>query len=723
MQKFWLLLGLCVLSFFLSAATQSEITYHNGKPQFVINGKEYETLMFMYPYKWPMDKESFRREVEMFKNADIHLYGVCFQLHEFVKWPDGSQKQCFAPGKEVALFEVENRIKAVLEADPDAYIMFCITAGYHTIWWEKAHPEECIAYPDTEVDYKCNADGGNYITPSAASKVWRKDLCDVLTQICEAIKKSPYGDRVFALRVDFGASREWFQNGFDYDLQPDVSKPMLDAFRTYLQNKYGTVENLQKSWGDSSVTFDNARIPSPRKRQKTSAASLRCPIKDRAVLDYLEAVHKEIFDLQMACNKVLKDSFDGKLLVGNYGGYFAGIHMGAEHRHILNTERLNSNYVDFQITAQIYNDEFRGMGAGAVSQQMANSHKLYGKLAILENDTRTHLENRAFQKFAYNQAESNALLIRDLGQILTRNMGMWFLDFGRDFYDTSEFAELFEKISAARKLPVTGKSTAKVAIVGDYNNLLYMCIKRWDALPYLTVSRLIDSISHSGAAWDIISIDDLKIADDYDVYFFPNAFYLDTEERRIIENLKSKGNKTFVWSFAPGWLSENGDDLSGIRDISSFQVKIVDKTIQERTILLLDNNEIIKHKLLKTGPLFSIENADAKIGMSDEVLTIACRKDQGNTHYLSTTGLFPRAVVRQILEDAQIHIYCDNQNDVIYANNDFVTHHTANGGETIIKLPETKKVKMILPYEKDFGETDIIKFFTEPKSTTIFYLK
>ena len=195
MQKFLLLLIALVFTFTAIGATESKIIYSNGKPQFLINGKEYETLMYMYPYKWPMEKESFRRQIEMFKKSDIHLYGVCFQLHEFVNWPDGSQKQCFAPNNEVALFEVEKRIKDCLEADPDAYIMFCITAGYHTIWWEKAHPEECIAYPNTTVDYKCNNDGGNYITPSVASKVWRKDLCNVLEQICEAIKKSPYGDR------------------------------------------------------------------------------------------------------------------------------------------------------------------------------------------------------------------------------------------------------------------------------------------------------------------------------------------------------------------------------------------------------------------------------------------------------------------------------------------------------------------------------------------------
>ncbi|MBR7126984.1 MAG: beta-galactosidase [Lentisphaeria bacterium] len=704
-------------------ATKSEITRKNGKVQFLINNKVYEPILYNYPYKWPMQKEAFRRELEMFRNADVHLYTVCFQLHEFVTWPDGSNKQCFAPDKKVALFEVDKRIKDALDADPNAYIMFAITAGYHTIWWEKAHPEECIAYPNTEVDYSCNYDGGNYITPSMASKVWRKDLCDVIAQVCEQIKKSPYGDRVFAIRIDFGSSREWFLNGFDYDLQPDVSKPMLEAFRAYLKEKYGTVENLRKNWSNDSVTFETAQIPSPRKRRKTSAGSLRHPIVEGDVLDYLETIQKEAFDLQIACNKVAKEAFDGRLLVGNYSGYFGGIHMGAEHRQTLNYERLMSDYVDFQIAPPMYNDEFRGMGAPSLSQATSDSHKLYGKMSILENDTRTHLEKGKFQKFANNQAESNALLMRDFGMTLAKDTGMWFLDFGRDFYDTNEFRKLFQEMTAIKKLPATGKSTARVAVVANYGNLLNMCIKRWDPMAYIAVSRLLLELSYSGVAWDCISIEDLKVARDYDVYFFPNSFYLNDNDRLLIEKLKQKGNKTFVWTFAPGWLSDKGDDLQGIEQVSSFKVKVIDKQIADRTIKLTANNKIIQHKLLKVGPFFAIENADKKIGTTDNCVSIGVRKDDTNTHYLTSVGLYPGEVVRQILADAKVHIYCDNPKDIIFANNDFLTHHTANGGETEIKLPTLKKVKMVYPKEQDFGETQLIKFTADPKSTTIFYLK
>ena len=724
MKKFLIFSIFYVLVIAAFAQVQSQITYRNGKAQFIINGKEYEPLLYNYPYKWPMEKEAFRRQLEMFKNADIHLYTVCFQLQEFVEYPDGSVKQCFAPGNEVALFEVDKRIKAVLDADPDAYIMFCVTAGYHTIWWEKAHPEECVAYPNTTVDYECNVDGGNYVIPSSASKVWRKDLCDVLAKICEQIKNSPYGNRVFALRVDFGSSREWFYNGFDYDMQPDVSKPMLEAFRTYLKNKYGTVENLQKNWGNKSVTFENAEIPSVRKRQKTSAGSLRHSQKERTVLDFLETMQKEMFDLQMACNKVMKDAFDGRLLVGNYSGYYGGIHMGAEHRQTLNYERLMSDVVDFQIAPPMYNDEFRGMGAPSLSQSTVDSHALYGKMTILENDTRTHLESKNFQKFATDQAESNALLMRDFGQVLAKNMGMWFLDFGRDFYDTPEFAEILKKMVEIRKLPVNGKNIARVVVVADYDNLLHMCIKRWDPMAYIAVSRLLLELSYSGVAWDIISIEDLAKARDYDVYFFPNSFYLNDYGRSAIEALKQKGNKTFVWSFAPGWLSDDGVDVENIEKTCSFKVKIVDDKIADRTINLVENNEVIRQKLLKTGPLFAIENSDKIIGVTDNVVSIACRKEKnGNTHYLSSTGFYPGKVVRKILVDAKTHIYCDDPKSIIFANDNFVTHHTLNGGEMVINLPEVKQVKMVYPNNIILGETATIKFNAAPKSTTIFYLK
>ena len=105
MKKFLIFSIFYVLVIAAFAQVQSQITYRNGKAQFIINGKEYEPLLYNYPYKWPMEKEAFRRQLEMFKNADIHLYTVCFQLHEFVEYPDGSVKQCFAPGNEVALFE------------------------------------------------------------------------------------------------------------------------------------------------------------------------------------------------------------------------------------------------------------------------------------------------------------------------------------------------------------------------------------------------------------------------------------------------------------------------------------------------------------------------------------------------------------------------------------------------------------------------------------------
>ena len=86
---------------------------------------------------------------------------------------------------------------------------------------------------------------------------------------------------------------------------------------------------------------------------------------------------------------------------------------------------LASPYVDFLVCPYSYG--FRGMGGDAPAMQPVESARLHGKLCIIEDDTRTHINGGPDYGHVNSLSESVAILQRNFSQVVTHGQGMWWL--------------------------------------------------------------------------------------------------------------------------------------------------------------------------------------------------------------------------------------------------------------------------------------------------------
>ena len=681
-----------------------ELVFNDGVPAFKIGSKTFNrTLQYTCDYPWKFSKPAFTRQIGRLRNAGIHLYSIGFVTCERTTGTNVA-KECRTAfsktigthGKRVrelwddgylALDVIENRIYRALELDPDAYFMVYITLSYPNGWWMNRYPGELVRYANVEADAKVVLGDFAFKAPSFASKVFREQASDMLKKVVTYLETTPAAKRIYAYRIDHGCFREWFQYGFTDALLPDVSKPMQEAFRNFLRTKYNNDVNLlRKAWRNDRVTFESAAIPTEKERLHLGEDFLRDPVVSAPVLDYLRALHKEILNTNICFNKTVKEASRYRVPVGNYGGYFFGMHFGPEHRHFYNAELLRSGVVDFQISPLMYT-QFRKFGESGFGENMFESPAMHGVMGILEADTSTFLDknkSRAAHRDVTNSQESSMMLARDFGQILARKAGIYWKDFNEQFYDDDGIAATFAKFSEINKLPsAPRKLNSQIVLVGDFESLIYMCARRWDKLYPQVVSELQKELSHSGCSFETIAFTDLEKfeADQFQVYIFPNLFYLTPEKRAAVERLRKMG-KTLLFSYAPGYLTPEGRSLESMNKLLGSNFKTFPGVFKNG-------------KIVKTGE---------------------------NTYY-STDGRWNRKQVQKLLKNCGIHVYTENCEPVIYAGGNFITLHTKAGGMQCLTLPSEMEVEQCFPEKRSMGKSSVIKFNAPAKSTTIFYVR
>lgn len=688
------------------APITSRIVFDDQIPAVQINGVNHKRLLqYTCDYPWKYGDPTFARQIRRFRDAGIHFYTIglatserttgknvaredqtAFELDNLKKPDDRNIVRELWNGEYLALDVIEKRIYRALQLDPDAYFMVYITLSYPNGWWLERYPEELIRYANAAVDKNAKLGDWAFRAPSFASLVFRQQSCEILAKLVSYLESTPAAKRVFAYRIDYGCFREWFEYGFGDKLLPDVSQPMLRAFREYVRNRYSNnVHALRKAWNDPDVLFDTVQFPTPEERLRLGGDFLRDPVSAAPVLDYLRSLHEEILKTNLAFNRTVKEASGNRVAVGNYGGYFFGMHFGAEHKHFYNAELLRSHLVDFQISPYMYS-QYRKFGESGLAENLFESLALYGVMGILEADTSTYLDknpSRAAQREVKDSRESSMMLARDFGQILARKAGIFWKDFNEQFYDDDEIQKTFLKFTEINRLPSAHrKLKSQVAIVGDFESLIYMCTRRWDRIYTQMISELQRELSHSGTSFETIAFTDLEKAeaDQFKVYLFPNLFYATPEKVNAIERLKKMG-KILLFSYAPAYLTPAG------RSLASMNQLLGTKFTQFPGIL--DNGKIIK---------------------------------SGDRIYYSTDGRWPRKEVREILRRCGVHIYSENDEPVIYGGGNFLTLHTAAGGKQQLKLPETFKVEQYFPEKRSYGSVQVITFDAPAKSTAIFYV-
>lgn len=710
------------------------IKQHNGVPSLFIDGELYPPIFYftLFPIK---------DSIKAFAEAGIHLYtwGCSNIVNPRRTW--GIDLGWRGPG-QYNYDRVDKEIRTILDIDADAYLLPRVMLSAPP-WWLELYPEEMNVYHDGTREGQC-----------LCSHRWLAETGEAFQRLIQHIENNSYGERVIGYVMGGGvAGTEWLYWGYrgHYPQFPDYSDPMVNSFRRKLRSIYkGDVKLLREAWNDPHATFDSASIPSFDERQSIGQLNLfRDPPKNRHLIDYYFHFCQVVTEATIYFAKLGKKVIKRPLLMGTAYGYllsgagFTDCQENWGHQAALR-KILSSNVIDFMWSPYGYCD--RGPGGVTVPQCPIESIRLHGKLHITEIDAKTAPMNDLSSRLgpASTVKESIEVLKRDFAAALTRGTGLWWMEIhenARTFDDPAIMETISLMNSIAKTEYQRGFSVRhEIAVLIDEESPLFLSHSHNLTLPLIYMQQIF-GLAHMGAPYDIYLHNDLDHPDilDYKLYIVLDVFYLSEEERKVLKERLQGDNKTVLWMYAPGFLTDQGFSLRAIEELVGMKIAYKKNSYDREGLgsplylRVTDFHHPITEKLDSSavfgtdrsiGPMFYCNDPDARIlgwvftpavwfGQDAPGLTV--KKYPDWTSIYAAVPNLPSKLLRNIARYAGVHIY-GNENDVVFANDRIIAIHTRHPGRRDVQLPrycdvyellsEKQLAKNVSHYELDMEKNE-----------------
>jgi len=681
---------------------KAEVKPWRGAPTLFVHGK-------------PMGPMAFRGGGEADLMRKIHGTGIRLYL---VWWRMQPLRYGFKG--------LDNVIAGLLRSAPDARFIVLVRFAVDGEFAD-AHPEGTVRFNDGSRDH--------FVSPAAklrpagvprysfASEAWRAKAARSLHALISHVRQSRYDDRIVGYFIGAGHCGEWiwwcdFNHG-RYDL--DYSQTMQQAFRQFLRRKYGgSAKALRTAWGDDTISFDTATVPSLEQRHRFSIGDFYDPAKDVAVRDYAECHSAVVTDSILRLAKVAKEADGRRSVVGLFYGSLQCINYQwggqADFMRV-----FDSPDVDFLASPFPY--ENRGIGDHAPFRALLGSLRLRNKLWFAEADDRTCF-SEPFQR-CYgapdNLADSVEMLWRDFAHIAAANVQGWWTCFGPKWYDHADILAGFKRMQEISRtgLGRDRTSNSEIAVLIDRESLLTCDSK----LSFLCVDRSrIHEWGRLGAMPDYFELSDLDRPElqRYKLYILPNAFSLSTGERQAIDRHLKRDGKVLVWLHAagvidpdatPAWSPEHcakvvGMQLDCQRERLSADMAMVrtehhafaglaaGMQFGSFTRAITSGPGITPYKPRQPKPV----SLHPRFHVTDDRALVLARYVRGGQvgsamrRFPDWTSVFvgspavPALLLRRLAQLAGVHLYLDTD-DVVYHNASLLVVHTASAGVRDVRLP------------------------------------
>lgn len=684
----------------------AEKKFEGGKPNLYINGKKSIPMIFClsdFHAADPMTAYA-QKNIKAFGEKGIDLVQIHIFLHK--TW------------HKITPFSVEylkGEMSAVLRANPNAGIILRLHLS-PPYWWLRDNPDEVCVYGEGE-SYRDNGedserlikdDAENFLRVSLASEKWKKEAGEQVKKMLAEIAKYEEGDHLVGIHVACGVYGEWHQWGFG-SYQPDYGKCMTHYFRKWLKEKYVTDENLQKAWKNATVTIDKAELAPPESRCFDRGLDFRVPGDDVYAVDSLRALQRSVSNAIEYFAEIIKSAWERPILVGTFYGYVDNWYQSSVGGH-LDAEYLStSTFIDYWSAPFMYSPQARNPGGVAIARGLLESARLNGILWLTEMDSAPlGTENFVGGDPARN-AESVALLRRNVLEPFSKGMGMWYFDhrifaFLSSAKNNGSIYEKFgwwdsevmmNEIGFLQKVVKTYASLeyhpeADVLVVYDSEYYYYApgnSIMSGTIFPewYLTLGK-------SGVAYDSIYLHDIEKAEinRYKCVIFYNAIRLTEDKRKFIKERICTENRHVVWINAIGYLDDEGKDLALVKDVTGFDVGIEDTNYTD--IKIIKNGKTISADGSFVSQFFIEDDANTvKIAEYANGRTAGAMREYAT--YISWQFMLPPLdidLLRTIFSTADIHFYSDGGQALLVGAGMIIV--TSEVGEVVLHLKNGKHI-------------------------------
>lgn len=716
------------------------LVMHNGSPAIEVDGQ-------IFP---PMTVTLLHHDEEYYQNlrkAGVRIFFLTCGTEWCVKG---------------ALEELQENAKKLLDAVPDALCFLRITIDPPISWMEEHPEElmqyedgsyEPIVYY-TQYIHAETVPG----QPFLGSQRWREEGGRYLTDFLDQLDQTPLRDHIIGYFLAAGSTSEWHCRGelnhYSKNKGAGFSPSERKAFSGYLREKYKTEEALRKAWRDPTATFADPHIPPMDERffiqidrlamdsyeelthkkgadnpgNEKNIGSFLNVDKYMCVMDFFRSFHQVTADSVVYFAELLKKRDDSKMVGAFYSG-FACTHF-FNNGSAGGTLKILDSCVDYLATPGMYDE--RQPGGVTALRSMQDSFRLRGKVFIAEDDTRTHRDDpqERDRMRLYTLEDTESVMKRDFGRDICEDIYGWWFDHSRVGvrYKEQGIYDLIARQQEVAKFAYTldRRKHNQVALLFDEESISLVTQQTSKELCDLFRTSEIHRI---GLPVDYYFHNDLARDDmpDYQVYVFVNCFYLTDEERRAIEEKVRKKGKMAIWIYASGFINPDADArmsadnitaLTGIHTVmdptctfTNFKVNTdhpsmagidpyriygnFDRPIRSNVWLRDTNNVTYAY------PLFYTDDPDATVlgrFCNNGLPALTIKETDGFYSVFCGAKILRADLIQALARYAGCHVWADDTDDVLYANQNFVVMHAASSGEKTLHLPRPCDVFEV--YEK-----------------------
>lgn len=615
-------------------------------------------------------------------------------------------------------------------------------------WWMEQNPDEVVTSHDGEKYIKAD-------DVSFASEKFRKEASEVLRQLLQHMKEQSYYNRIYGIKLTAGHTYEWMTWGTGDGYGPDYSKASQEGFKKYLKKVYKTNAALQKAWGNSKVTFENAAAPSWNARSasdKIYMGSVTTGEYPRNMIDWNLYLNDASADLFLHYCKIAKEETDNKLIVGGYNGYlWTNASYDAQGKaHTAFRRVLQSEYVDWVASPISYAE--RLLGESNVYMTMIDAVEEYGKMYIAEEDNRTCLSNvyagaswDANWDFQVGQTRTLADTVlqakRDFANAMINGAGLWQYDMYGGWLDDDQ---IYDYLSDAKReyefsVYVDRDMRNEVAVfVGD-ETYAYMTADSMN--PYTVFEPMLfqqrKHLGVMGAGYDTYNMSALldgKVSG-HKVNIILSPFEITEEMQKAMDKYLKVNDQYVVWVYLPGVSDGKSYDVSNIKRATGFDVAVVEKIAGQQVKISQTQSPITAgieglvygtSQASMTSPQTYVKNTQGATVLGTQLdggQAGLVMKEMGDwTSIYSAAPCLDVKLLRNILKAAGVHIYSESAEDVIYNNNHYVALHSETPGTKTITLPKNASVYDVFEGKFLSMDTNKITYSHGENETHIFRL-
>jgi hypothetical protein len=497
---------------------------------------------------------------------------------------------------------------------------------------------------------------------------WRDPTVKYMRAFLE-YAETHYGDRISAYLLACGGTDEW----------QDRTHGQLYEFR----------EAAFIEWNEARGDHDITRAPRQSVRHRVAHDILRDPVEDRATLEYLHFLNNNTVDTIQyfvgEARKIIRSDAE----LGVFYGYVIELaHMRHNTEGYLRYERLaETPGLDFLIGPGTYQDRKIGGGSGFMVPR--ETLRLRGLQYMHENDQRTHTSNFRITKHLTvdwertwpDETSTIAGIKRELAMCVAEKTSMWWFDMWGGFYQGERVMATFRRLKEIwdRHSTLETQDVTEILMVVDPESCYYFDETNRRVNDFILATR--NKLNRAGAPYRICSFDDLELLNDlarYRLIVFPNAVLVDDARRAMLARKVFRDQRSVLWLYGPGIVDGACYREDAVRELcgAPFKAAGLQKTDMGdwRSIYLHDPSELTP------------------------------------------------ATLKHLAEDAGATVYCD-QEVPVYANSRFVAIHSAQGGETTIKLPHRcRSVEDLFSRRTVARDTDVFTVQLATPDTVLFEL-